>query len=80
MQLAGMLGFEWIIVGAIILALFFGVKKIPELAKSFGRTSGEFEKAKIEMRREVEKGKKHRHSRKRLSQLPAHWELITLVK
>ena len=57
MQLAGMLGFEWIIVGAIILALFFGVKKIPELAKSFGRASGEFEKAKIEMRREVERAK-----------------------
>ena len=57
MQLAGMRGFEWIIVGAIILALFFGVKKIPELAKSFGRASGEFEKAKIEMRREVERAK-----------------------
>lgn len=57
MQLAGVRGFEWIIIVAIILALFFGVKKIPELAKSFGRASGEFEKAKIEMRREVERAK-----------------------
>ena len=57
MQLAGMWGFEWIIVGAIILALLFGVKKIPELAKSFGRASGEFEKAKSERRRDVERAK-----------------------
>ncbi|SRR6266542_744058 len=57
MQVAGMRGFEWIIIGAIILALFFGVKKIPELARSFGRASGEFEKAKIDMRREVERAK-----------------------
>jgi sec-independent protein translocase protein TatA len=58
MQLAGVRGFEWIILGAIILALFFGVKKIPEFAKSFGRASGEFEKAKIEMGKELERAKK----------------------
>jgi sec-independent protein translocase protein TatA len=51
-------GFEWIILGAIILVLFFGVKKIPELARSFGRASGEFEKAKNEMRKELERVKK----------------------
>jgi len=48
---------EWIIIAAIIIALFFGVKKIPELARSFGRASGEFEKAKIEMRKEIDKAK-----------------------
>jgi sec-independent protein translocase protein TatA len=58
MQLAGVRGFEWIILGAIILVLFFGVKKIPELARSFGRASGEFEKAKNEMRKELERVKK----------------------
>lgn len=57
LQLAGMRGFEWIIIGAIILALFFGVKKIPELARSFGRASGEFEKAKMEIHRELERAK-----------------------
>jgi sec-independent protein translocase protein TatA len=57
MQLAGFGGLEWIIVIAIIIALFFGVKKIPELARSFGRASGEFEKAKIEMRKEIDKVK-----------------------
>ena len=55
MQLAGLGGFEWVIVAALIIALFFGVKKIPELARSFGRASGEYEKAKIEMHEEVEK-------------------------
>ncbi|HEU4823195.1 MAG TPA: twin-arginine translocase TatA/TatE family subunit [Nitrososphaeraceae archaeon] len=54
MQLAGMAGFEWVIIVVVIIALFFGVKKIPELARSFARASGEYEKAKIEMRKEVE--------------------------
>ena len=48
---------EWIIIAAIIIALFFGVKKIPELARSFGRASGEYEKAKIEMRKEIDRAK-----------------------
>jgi sec-independent protein translocase protein TatA len=58
MQLGGFGGMEWIIIAAIIIALFFGVKKIPELARSFGRASGEFEKAKIEMRKEIDSAKK----------------------
>jgi sec-independent protein translocase protein TatA len=48
---------EWVILIAIIIALFVGVKKIPELARSFGRASGEFEKAKIEMRKEIQRVK-----------------------
>jgi sec-independent protein translocase protein TatA len=54
MQLAGMGGLEWVIIVVVIIALFCGVKKIPELARSFARASGEYEKAKIEMRKEVE--------------------------
>jgi sec-independent protein translocase protein TatA len=57
MQLGGLGGLEWIIIAAIIVALFFGVKKIPELARSFGRASGEYEKAKIEMRKEIDRVK-----------------------
>jgi sec-independent protein translocase protein TatA len=56
-QFANLGGAEWIIIAAIIIALIFGVKKIPELARSFGRASGEFQKAKIEMRKEVERVK-----------------------
>jgi sec-independent protein translocase protein TatA len=50
-------GMEWVIIIAIIIALIFGVKKIPELARSFGRASGEFQKAKIEMQNEIAKAK-----------------------
>jgi sec-independent protein translocase protein TatA len=57
MQLAGLGGLEWIIIAAIVVALFFGVKKIPELARSFGKASGEYEKAKIEMRKEIDRVK-----------------------
>lgn len=48
-------GFEWIFIIVIIVVLFFGVKKIPELAKSFGKASAEFQKAKLEAKRELEK-------------------------
>jgi sec-independent protein translocase protein TatA len=47
-------GAEIIIIVVIIAALFFGVKKIPELARSFGKASTEFEKAKIESKREIQ--------------------------
>ncbi|MGH9994648.1 MAG: twin-arginine translocase TatA/TatE family subunit, partial [Nitrososphaeraceae archaeon] len=30
-------GIEWIIIIAVIVILFFGVKKIPQLARSFGK-------------------------------------------
>src|ERR1044072_4492976 len=51
-------GYEWIFIIVIIVVLFFGVKKIPELAKSFGKATAEFEKAKIEAKRDLEKYKK----------------------
>lgn len=54
MQLAGMKGMEWIIIIGLIVAVFFGAKKIPELARSIGKASGEFEKARIEAKKEVE--------------------------
>lgn len=47
-------GAEIILIVVIIAALFFGVKKIPELARSFGKASTEFEKAKIEAKREIQ--------------------------
>lgn len=54
MQLAGMHGMEWILVIGLIVAVFFGAKKIPEFAKSIGKAKGEYEKAKLEATREVE--------------------------
>ncbi len=44
-----MLGSTEIIVLIVVIGvLIFGAKKIPELAKTFGKAKGEFEKGKIE--------------------------------
>ncbi|MDQ3873649.1 MAG: twin-arginine translocase TatA/TatE family subunit [Thermoproteota archaeon] len=57
MQLAGIGGFEWVIIIGLIVVVFFGVRKIPELARSFGKASGEFEKARLEAKRELQQMK-----------------------
>jgi sec-independent protein translocase protein TatA len=46
-------GPELIILVIVIGVLIFGVKKIPELAKTFGKAKGEFEKGKIEAEKEL---------------------------
>ncbi|MFL6345177.1 MAG: twin-arginine translocase TatA/TatE family subunit [Nitrososphaeraceae archaeon] len=51
-------GAEIIIIVVVIAALFFGVKKIPELARSFGKASTEYEKARIEARKEIQQLRK----------------------
>ena len=51
-------GIEWVLIIIIIVVVFFGVKKIPEIARSFGRAKTEYEKSKIEARRELEKVKR----------------------
>lgn len=47
-------GFEWLILAVLIVVIFFGVKKIPQFARSFGKASSEYEKAKIEAKRELQ--------------------------
>ncbi len=47
-------GQEWIFIIIIAVVLIFGAKKIPELAKTFGKAKGEFEKGKIEGEKELE--------------------------
>jgi sec-independent protein translocase protein TatA len=54
MQFAGLGGLEWIIIIGLIVVIFFGVRKIPELARSFGKASAEFQKARIEAKRELQ--------------------------
>ncbi len=51
-------GPELIILVIVIGVLIFGVKKIPELAKTFGKAKGEFEKGKIEVDKELKDFKK----------------------
>ncbi len=50
-----MLGSTEIIVLVVVIGvLIFGAKKIPELAKTFGKAKGEFEKGKIEADKDLE--------------------------
>ena len=44
---------DWIIIIAIVLILFGGAKKIPEFARSLGKASGEFNRGKLEIEREL---------------------------
>ena len=46
-------GQEWIFIIIIAAIFIFGAKKIPELAKTFGKAKGEFEKGKIEGEKEL---------------------------
>ena len=55
MVLPGLGGSEILIVALIIMVLF-GAKKLPELARSLGRSKGEFEKGKADF--EPESGSK----------------------
>ncbi len=44
---------EWILIIVVVL-LLFGAKRIPDLARSLGRASYEFKKAKNDLARESE--------------------------
>ena len=46
-------GFEWIFIVIIVVVLIFGAKKIPDLARGFGKATSEFEKARIEAKKEL---------------------------
>ncbi len=50
-------GAEWIWIIVIVAVLLFGAKKIPELAKTFGKAKGEYEKGRIEGDKELEEFK-----------------------
>ena len=50
-------GTEWIFIIAIVAIIIFGAKKIPELARSLGKASSEYEKAKVMAANELEKSR-----------------------
>jgi sec-independent protein translocase protein TatA len=47
-------GMEWIIIILVIVVIFFGAKKIPELARSMGKATSEFQKARMEAKKTIE--------------------------
>jgi len=55
-------GAEWIWIIVIVAVLIFGAKKIPELAKTFGKAKGEYEKGRIEGDKELEEFKEKEKS------------------
>lgn len=50
-------GMEILVIGLAIL-LFFGAKRIPELARGLGQGMKEFKKASNEIKKELEEGQK----------------------
>ncbi|HJT49909.1 MAG TPA: twin-arginine translocase TatA/TatE family subunit [Nitrososphaeraceae archaeon] len=54
MQLYGLEGNEWLIIIGVFVLLFFGVKRIPELARSFGKASAEFERYRLLGKKEIQ--------------------------
>lgn len=51
----GLIGPSEMIVILVLAIIFFGPDKIPELARSLGKATGEFKKAQMETEREIKK-------------------------
>ena len=50
-------GFEWVLIILVVL-LFFGAKRIPELARGLGKGIQEFRKASDDIKKEIDQGRK----------------------
>jgi len=50
-------GMEWVLIALFVL-IFFGAKKIPELARGLGKGIREFKDATKEVKKEIEEGEK----------------------
>jgi len=60
-------GTEWIIIILLGLVMLFGTKKLPQLSRTVGKAVGEYEKARIMFRREMEEAS---NSAKGISVMP----------
>ncbi|MCP8311709.1 MAG: twin-arginine translocase TatA/TatE family subunit [Candidatus Methylarchaceae archaeon HK02M1] len=64
-------GTEWIWIILLGVILLFGAKKIPEIARAFGKAKGEFERGKQEIDKELKEisktpSKKEENEREKL--------------
>lgn len=48
-----MIGTQELLIIFAVIMLIFGASKIPELARSMGKATGEFKKAKLESEKEI---------------------------
>ena len=58
-------GLEWVIIILVIVVIFFGAKKIPELARSMGKATSEFQKARMEAKKTIENGSTNEENEQR---------------
>jgi len=52
-EISLIIGQEWLILIVVAIVILFGSKKLPELARSFGRAKGEFERGQREIEKEL---------------------------
>ena len=82
-QVFGVGGIEWIIIIIIGIVLIFGVRKIPELARFFGKASSEYEKARIQAKKELQDIRSQGTNtvdREKLETIAETWESITQIR
>jgi len=63
-QLQLPMGTEWIWILIAVGVLIFGAKKIPELARTLGKSKGEYEKGRIESEKDLKDFKENQDSQK----------------
>ena len=63
-QLQLPMGTEWIWILIAVGVLIFGAKKIPELARTLGKSKGEYEKGRIESDKDLKDFKENQDSQK----------------
>ena len=54
MIIMAMLGSQEILLIFVVIVLLFGASKLPELARSMGRSMGEFKRGQIEVEKELQ--------------------------
>lgn len=57
MIIMGMLGSQEILLIFLAIVLLFGASKLPELARSMGRSMGEFKRGQVEVEKELQADK-----------------------
>ncbi len=44
---------DWLVIAVVVAVLFYGSSKIPQRARSLGRSVGEFKRGRLEVEREI---------------------------